>query len=123
MEGKITDSLGFMTDKQLLVKAVEDDNSVAYQHLENHIKHLKTRQVINELYFYVLITSAVNVYYENSFMRDLWSRYPYIAFPLSLVIIYLGFAVGIVDNIHAKDGMTDVPLKKVEKDSYILPKM
>jgi hypothetical protein len=101
----------YLTNRQLLAKAVDDNNPVAYQHLENHIKHVKTRQVVNELYLYVLMAAGLNASCEDSFVRHLFEIHPIIMFLVSLVVIYLGVAVGIVDSIDNNDGVTDIEAK------------
>jgi hypothetical protein len=120
---RLADIPHWVTNKQLLVKAIDEDNSVAYQHWENHIKHIKTRQVVNELYFYVLAATVINLVYENSFMRHLLSEHLIITLGILGVILYLGLAVGIVDNIQNNDGLTDVPVKKPAKDASIIPRL
>lgn len=117
---EITNMPPRLTISQLLAYAIDNDNSVAYQHLENHIKHVKTRQVINELYFYVLVAAIVNVIYEKSFTRHLWAQYPIGAFALSLLVIILGLAVGIIDNIENSDKTTDVSPKNSWKKPILL---
>lgn len=129
IEGRIVKEmrLGYVNDnmpaKQLLIKAIAEDNSSAYQHWGNHVKNLKKKQVTNEIYFYILVVSIINVCYENSFMRNLWSQYPCVALLLLLVIPFLGVKVGIIDGIYDDGCMTDVSVQKNEKDTSVVPKL
>jgi len=100
-----------MTDAELLKKAVSDDNSVAYQYLEDHIKRTKSKQITNEFYFYLMLAVITNIFFTGSFMRAAFNSHYFLSSIVTLVVIYLGIAVGIVDAGINSGGITDIPKK------------
>lgn len=100
-----------MTDAELLKKAVSDDNSVAYQYLEDHMKRTKSKQTTNEFYFYLMLAVITNLFFTGSFMRAAFNSHYLLSSIVTLVIIYLGIAVGIVDAGINSGGITDIPKK------------